>query len=451
MTSDRRLVRKRRASKASLAAAMVFGALWLGSCGVWFGESDEPSLPGERISVMVHERRVTPDPRLQGVPIQLPRPVTNADWPQSGGYANHAMHHLWVPDDLQRAWTADVGAAAGTSQPRLVPPIVAAGRVYAMDAEHVVSAFDAQSGERLWETELAPDDEEDLIPGGLAFEDGRVFVTTGFAEVLALDAATGAELWRSRLEAPLHAPPTAAGGRVFAITITNTLYAFDAGNGVELWNYRAIAELAALVGGAAPAVDGGVVVAPFSSGELVALAAETGQVLWSDSFASTRRTDEIANLAQIRGAPVIDRGRVFAVSFGGLVAAIDLRTGRRIWDRDIGGTERPWVAGDYIYLISKSNELVCLSRDSGGVYWITALPAFEDEEDLEDPIFWAGPVLAGDRLVVVGSNEEILTLSPYTGEYLGRVDVSAPISVAPVVAGGSLYVISDDADLYAFR
>ncbi|MCW5698699.1 MAG: PQQ-binding-like beta-propeller repeat protein [Rhodospirillales bacterium] len=448
--TESRLVLGRTIHRVATAAPLLC-TLLLGGCGVWFGETGDPPLKGERLSVMVHERQVLPDPSLENHQILLPPPVTNKNWPQTGGYANHAMQHLWVNDDLQRAWAIDVGAAPDTSQPLLPAPVVAEGRVFTMDAEHTVSAFDAQTGDWVWEAELAPDDEEDLIPGGLAFEDGRIFVTTGFAEVVALDAASGAEVWNTRVEAPLHAPPTVRDGRVFAITVTNTLYALDAENGAQLWTFRAIAETAALIGGANPAVEGDIIVAPFSSGELVALQVATGQVLWSDSFASTRRTDEIASIAQIRGVPTIDRGRVFAMSFGGLIASFDLRTGRRLWDRDIGGTQTPWIAGDYIYVISKSHELVCLNRDSGRVHWISQLPAFEDEEDQEDPIIWAGPVLAGDRLIAVGSNEEVLTLSPYTGEFLGRLEMAAPVSVAPVVANGGIFVLGDDARLSVFR
>jgi outer membrane protein assembly factor BamB len=431
--------------------AVALTAVLTSGCGVWFGEKDDPPLPGQRLSVMAHSRGLGPDPAIQNRPIVLPRPVTNRDWPQAGGYANHAMHHLYLGDAPGRLWQADIGQATSAAQPLLPSPIVAGDRVFAMDAEHNVVAFAAGTGDRLWRTAVAPDDEEDLIPGGIAHEAGTVFVTAGFAEVLALDAATGAELWRRRVEAPIHAPPTVRDGQVYAITITNMLYALAAADGSEVWNYRAIGEGATLIGAASPAVDAGTVVAPFSSGEVVALTADNGRVLWTDSFASTRRTDELASLAQIPGAPVIDRGRVFVVSFAGITAAIDLRSGRRLWDQEVGGWQRPWVAGDYVYLISKAGELVCLSRDTGQVYWITQLPAFEDEEDLEDPIFWAGPVLAADRLVVVGTNDQVLTLSPYTGEFLGRLDLPARLTVAPLVANGAIYLLSDKATLYAYR
>jgi len=425
---------------------------WLGGCDTWFGESEGPPLPGERVSVLAHQRTVNPDPDANPDSIRLPRPQVNADWPQPGGYANHAMHHLEMAQRPERVWRTDIGSGTTDSQPRLAPPIVADGRVYTVDSDHVVSAFDVGSGDRIWEVDLADDEEDDdTITGGIAFENGRIFATTGFAKIIALNANTGEELWREKKGAPFHSPPAVRGGRVFAISIDNTLHALNAYDGSELWSHKAIVEIANLLGGASPAVDSGVVVAPFSSGELVALKVETGRVLWSDSLTSARRTDELGSLSQIRAAPVIDRGRVFAISHSGLMAAIDLRTGRRIWDKDLGGLQAPWVAGDYVFMITNENELVALSRNDGRIFWVTALPAFEDKENLEDPILWTGPILAGNRLIIAGSNEDALAVSPYTGEVIGLQEVPDAMSVAPIIANGTVFMLSDNAELIALR
>lgn len=432
-------------------ALATAAAALLGGCGTWFGGVEAPPLPGKRIPVMLHQSELEAEPALRNRRILLPRPIENPDWPQAGGYANHAMHHLAIAAVPQKRWRVNVGSAANSGQPRLPQPIVAAGRVYAMDADHRVSAFAADSGKRLWRVELAPDDEEGLIPGGIGYEGGRVFATTGFAEVIALDATTGTEIWRTKVSAPIHSPPTVRKGRVFTVSVDDVLHALDAADGGVLWTHPAIAETAAIVGGGSPAVDGGVVVAPFSSGELIALKVENGQTLWDDSLAGGRRTDELGSLSEIRAAPVIDRNRVIAISFSGLMAAIDLRTGRRIWDVAIGGLQTPWVAGNYIYVLSTGGKLICLGRDDGRIYWLTQLPAFRDEEAKSGPIFWSGPVLAGDRLVVAGTNEDVLAVSPYDGRILGKIDLREPATVPPVVAGGVLYFLTKDADLTAYR
>ena len=440
---------------AGRMACMACALALLNACelidSVFPGE-EEALLPGERISVLMHERALKPDPKVADAKILLPKPSVNASWPQSGGYANHAMHHIAVGEVLKSIWTADVGEGADDDTRIVGTPIVAVGRVFAMDAETTVSAFDAKTGKLLWKVELTPEDEDDgHISGGIAFEDGRVFVATGFAQVIALDAGDGSEIWRQTVGGPLRSAPTVRGGRVFVVTVDNKLHALDAINGGSLWTHTGITEVASLLGGGSPAVDGGVVVVPYSSGELVALKVENGRLLWTDSLASVRRSAAAATLAHIRGRPVIDRGRVFALSTGGLMVAIDLRTGRRIWDREIGGLESPWVAGNYLFVLSNNSELVCLSRRDGRIYWVRSLPRFEDEEDKEDPIVWSGPVLAGDRLILAGSHGEVLSVSPYSGMILGIEEMPDGIPVAPVVADRSVYFLSEDAELLAYR
>ena len=193
----------------------------------------------------------------------------------------------------------------------------------------------------------------------------------------------------------------------------------------------AIPETASLLGGASPAVEGEVVVAAYSSGEIYALTVETGRPLWSDNLASTRNVDAVSTLADIRGWPVIDRGRVYAASHSGRMAAIDLRTGDRLWEQEFGSTQSLWVAGDYVYVLSTDNELICLTRNEGKVRWVRLLPNYRNEKKRKDPMTWAGPVLGGDRLIVLSSDGDAISVSPYTGEPLGREEMSAGGYFAP--------------------
>lgn len=429
---------------------IALGTLVLSGCDYW--KKEEPPIPGTRVSVLQHERSLTADQEVAGTQILLPAPTPNAEWPQSGGYPNHAMHHVQVRDSLKEAWSVDIGSGASDEERLGGEPVVAGGLVYAIDSDSVVSAFDEKTGARKWRVNLTPEfDDDGHINGGLAVSDGRLFVTTGFAQVIALDAATGKELWRVNVDAPSRAAPSARGGRVFALTLNNKLYALNAATGEELWTHLGLPETASILGGASPAIDRGVVVVPYSSGQLVALRVDTGRLVWEESLASVRRTDVISTLADIRGRPVIDRNRVIAMSHGGQIVSIDLRSGRRQWIRDIGGLESPWVVGDYIYALTNDAELVCLSREDGRVYWVQGLPRFENPEDLEDPIIWTGPILASDRLIVAGSNGQALAISPYNGKILGVVEMPDRVSVPPIVANGSVFFLADDARLVAYR
>jgi len=419
----------------------------------WWGGAEPPPLPGERISVLRLDQTLTPDTELADLRVELPQPSVNEEWPQAGGYPSHAMHHLALAETIATRWSADVGTAASNAERLMAEPVVAGGRVYTLDAASTVSAFDADSGREIWSVDLTPDDEDDgLFGGGLAVADGGVYVTSPFALVFRLDAASGAEVWRGKVGGPMRAAPTVSDGRVFVVTIDNQMFALAMDDGRRLWSHAgASVQGASLLGGAAPAALGSAVVVAYSSGDIYALRAETGRVLWNDNLASVARTNAAAALANVRGRPIIDRDLVIAAGNSGTLVAIDLRRGERVWERDIASMESPWVAGDFVFVLSNSGELVCLTRAAGRIKWIQSLPPYVDMENREDPIMWHGPVLAGDRLIVTGSSGEALSVSPYTGEILGRIELPAAAELPPVVAGQTLYFISDNADLIALR
>ena len=432
-----------------LCAALVSGCETVGDL---FGGAPEERLPGERIAVLSSERGVKADPSLAGLAVQLSEPYVNGRWTQSGGSPAHAMYHLALGQTPKRAWSTDLGSGSSSERRILAQPLIVDGTVYSMDALSVVTAYDTERGRTLWRQDLEPEDEDDgYFGGGLAYDDGRIFVSTGFAEVIALNASDGQVIWRQPVSGPMRAAPTADRGRVYVVTTANQALALAADDGRQLWNHSGIEEITALMGAASPAVSGSTVVVPYSSGEVVALLAENGRPLWSESLASVRRTDPLADIGQIRGAPVIDRDLVFAVSHSGRMIAIDLRRGLRAWERDFGGVEMPWVGGDFIFVLSNDAEIVCLTRRDGRVRWVRALERFEDPEDQEDPIAWTGPVLAGDRLIVAGSHEKALSISPYTGEILGAIELPGSVSVPPVVADNALYFVTDSGSLVAMR
>ena len=438
---------------ALLGLCLIVGLGGCESVSDLFGGSDEEQLAGERLSVISLERQLEPDADAALLTVRLPPPYVNEDWPQAGGYPHHAMHHLAASDELSEAWRVRIGRGADDEEPLLSTPVVAGGRVFTMDSRSLISAFDASTGARLWTADTLPEeDDEGAFGGGLAAAGGWLFATTGLGHVLALDAENGALQWRQPIGVPLRAAPAVSGGRVFAVSHDNRLWALDAGSGALQWSHTAIEESAGFLGGASPAVDGGIVVAHFSSGELTAHRVENGRVVWSDILGvQGARIGAIATFNDIDGHPVSDRGTVFAIGHGGRMVAIDARSGRRVWERDIAGLDMPWVAGDFVFVLTADGELVCVSRERGAILWVRSLPRFEDPEDREDPIFWTGPTLAGDRLITVGSDGSVLSVSPYDGRYLGAYNARGAVRLMPVVADRTLYVLTDNADLIALR
>lgn len=433
---------------------MLLTAAGLGGCGAgtWLGEREDPPLPGTRVPVMLLTDSPEPDPRLANLRVELPPPVRNEAWPQNGGAPSHALHHVAAGADLRPAWRGSVGSGASGVGRLLSTPIVAAGKVFAVDGEGTVTALAAADGRRLWrQSATGPERDARLQGGGLAFADGWLFIVRSHGTVTALNADNGAPVWDRALRAPIRSAPTIAGRRLLVRTADNQLYALDPTTGEIVWRHAGIFEQAGILGGASPAVEGDVVVVAYSSGEVFALTLDTGRSIWSDTVARPRRTLAIGTITDITGSPVIDRDRVYVTGTGGEMAAIQLARGDRIWDIAVTSLHTPWVAGEFVYVVTERGELVCLLRQGGRIRWVSPLARVDGEGAAAPGTLWAGPVLAGDRLLVVSNRGDIASVSPYTGEILGRVATGASLYLPPIVADGTLYVLTDDADLLAYR
>ncbi len=429
------------------------------------GNRNKEIIEGERVPVLVYDTGLRADISVKDMEVRLPEPYVNEAWPQAGGFPDHAMHHLAAGEKLTVAWKTNIGA--GTSKRsdfldriRLVErrrlttePIVAAGKVFAMDAESVVTALDEAEGSRLWRVDLKPEDGEEpggIFGGGLAYSHGQLFATTGYGGVYALNPETGEKIWQTEVKKPLRGAPSAGEGQVYSVSFDNQLYAMSAETGEILWVHEGFLENAGLLGAGSPAISAGLVIVPFSSGELYALRVENGRVAWSDTLMRTGLMTPMAALSDIDARPIVDGDRVYSVSNGGRMAAIDLRTGDRVWERNIAAHQSPWLAGEFLFLITDSSEVVCVSKVDGKIKWVTKLPRYADE-DHKEILEWSGPVLVTDRLIITSSHGYAASISPYTGKFLGRTKLAGPVTLAPVVANSSLYFLTEGADLIAMR
>lgn len=439
--------------------------------GIFGGGKDDKKKEGEapeaenRISILSVDEQIEADPRFAGVDIELPPSYTNTSWPTPGGEADHTLHHLSSATTLETAWKTDIGKAE--ERARLTsPPVVADGTLYVMDAKATVKAFDALTGARKWETELAPKIKEkfrvrDMLSrpkaaqigfgGGVTYDNGKLFVTSGFGFVVALDASTGEKIWQYDTEAPVRTPPTAFRGSVYFVTNTNDAIALNQDNGEKLWNFQSFEESARILSAASPAAAGDLIVTPFSSGEVVAFLAGSGRPVWNDTLARNTQLTALSALNDIAGSPVIDRGLVYAVSHAGRLVAIDIRTGQRAWEAPIASLQMPWVAGDYIFIVSVDAELVCLSRADGAIVWVSELKRYEKPKKRKGRIAWSGPVLAGENLILVSTDGKIVKVSPKNGTIVDTKKIDDGSVIAPIVADEIIYILTQKGKLYALR
>lgn len=436
-------------------AALLSAFLLLPACGL-FGD-DEPTTPvvGNRIAVLPTESSIEADPGLVSVNVTVPASIPNAEWTQPGGEAAKSLGHVFVPVSPQRRWSVQIGAGSTSGAYIGAPPVVSGGRVFTMDAESRIAAFDAATGGEFWSTVLGRGEENRRVAfgGGVAALAGRVYATSGYGLAAAYDAASGTELWRADLELPLRGAPTVADGRVLVMTLDNQMIALDAETGEREWDVIGTVEPAGLLGAASPAVALDTAVIGFSSGELTAVRIENGRTVWQDILARAGRTTALTALSDIDAPPVIDdSGNVFALGHGGRLVATQLVGGQRLWEQNVGGVSMPWLAGNWIFVVTNAAELVALQKDDGRVRWVSQLPRWQKPKSSKGPIYYRGPVLAGGRLWLTSSEGELIAASPQDGSVQTTMDKAGDrFYLPPIVAGETLYTLDESGRLSAWR
>jgi outer membrane protein assembly factor BamB len=437
--------------RITIAAVLL---LSLGGCGIFKGGDKGPKTPllGNRVPILTYESDAELDPGLADTPVVVPPQEVNTVWSQPGGNERKSMGHPALGTALARAWSVTV--AGGSKKVRLAAsPVVGNDIVYVMGTDATVHAYTAANGSERWRTSLGVkgDGESSVFGGGVSFDGGKIYATTGVGDVAALDASTGSVLWKVRPAGPMRGAPTVTGGQLYVVTQDNQIYALNAEDGKTVWNEAGSVENSGIFGVAAPSVAQGTVVAGFSSGELTAYRYENGRAVWQDALSRTNMSTAVASLSDIDADPVIDDGKVYAIGQGGRMVALDIVTGQRLWELNLGGISTPWVAGDWLFVVTDQAQLLCIARASGKVRWITQLPHWRKPKKKDKLISWTGPILAGDRLLLASTAGQLVNVAVADGRIGTSVDVGKEVYLPPIVANSTLYVLDGNGRLTAWR
>ncbi|SLN59006.1 outer membrane protein assembly factor BamB family protein [Pseudooctadecabacter jejudonensis] len=437
----------RRPLKTSLLAACAALGL-LSACG----EADIV-LPGERLDIrgdavvaeaFVNETRA----------ISLPAQVANAEWTHRGGGPAHQITHPALGATLTQIFSADIGSGNTRRLRITADPVVAGGRVFTLDARSQVTAT-STGGETLWSASTTPatDNATDASGGGLAADGDLLVATTGFGEVVALDPATGGEIWRQDLDAPGTSAPTIRGDLVYVVSRDGRAWAIERGNGRVRWTINTLTPGANFSGGAGAAVTSDLAIFPFPTGEVLAAFPEGGLRRWSTVVTGQRAGQAASNISDIAGDPVVDGNTVYVGNVSGRVVALNVDTGDRIWTATEGVVGPVWPAGGSVFLVSDIGELVRLDASSGQPIWRVALPGFEETRERRQKTRFAhyGPIIAGGRVIVASSDGVLRQFDPASGAVVGTAAIPGGATSNPVVANGILYVVSERGQLVAFR
>lgn len=407
-------------------------------------------LPGERFDIRPQQNSVN-----QALPISLPGQVANASWTQRNGNASHQLTHPALSATPQALFAVSIGEGDSRRARITADPVVANGVIYTLDARATVTAT-AVNGGRLWSVDLTPssDGARDASGGGVAVAGGRVFVTTGFGEVVLLDAASGGEIWTQDLDAPGVSAPTVFGDLAYIVSRDGIGWALEVENGRIRWQLTATPALGVFAGGAGVAADSDLAVFPFPSGEVIATFPEGGLRRWSTVVSGTRQGSAAATISDIAGDPVIKGNSVYIGNFAGQIVKLDATNGNRTWTASEGAISPVWPVGNSVFVLNDVNELVRLNDADGTRVWKVQLPGLVEAGlfgTSNEVVAHYGPVLAGGRLIVASSDGLIRQFDPVSGALVGTVGIPGGAASNPVVAGQTLYVVAKTGQLHAFR
>jgi outer membrane protein assembly factor BamB len=439
-------------TKSTLTALFVVSAM-LASC-----TQREVILPGKRDSLWSAVSYAAPQDTapsdVKVVPFSAPRAVRNSAWPQAAGTLMTRTTHAVLSAQPSVAWAADIGAGDDKRKRIVADPIFAQNRVFAMDADMQVSAVSDQ-GAILWQRNLTPASETlgDVIGGGLAYGQGRIYVTTGYGELHALDPETGAVIWTQQLLGAGNTAPTYHAGLVYLVSNDATAWAIEADTGRVRWQIDGQSDVNNLSGALAPSVTDKFALFSYGSGEIQAAFRKGGLVYWTTVLSGGRNGRAVGVVDDIATPPLIAGSRVYVANGSGATAAIDVNNGDRIWTTAQGATGPMWAAGNSVFFVNDLNQLVRLNTSDGSVIWTYQLAGFTQEKPTKSAQTYAhhGPILAGGQLVLASNDGKIRFFDPMSGQLQNSVDIPQGATTQPIVANATLYLVSTDGKLYAFR
>jgi outer membrane protein assembly factor BamB len=428
--------------------AVFIALLLLAACA-----EQEVLLEGERLDL--NGNPIPVETANRAAPLALPPARVNAEWTHLGGNVRHQQDHVALRRPLGLAWSVEIGQGNSRKYRLAADPVVAGGRIFTMDSRARVSAF-STAGAALWSVDLTPpeDSESEGSGGGLAIAGGTLFVTSGFGTLSALDAATGAVRWTHDFHAAATGAPTVENGVVYAVTANATGWAIDARSGRILWQVvGAAGERGIAGGGPSPAVAGPLVIFPFSSGQMVAAVASEGAQTWAASVAGGRLGRGFSAVTDLTGGPVVSGNTIYAASHAGRAGAYDATTGSAIWRAEEGSAGQIWLAGRALFMVTDDNRLVRLDAATGETVWAQNLPLFTRSRIKRRKATFVhyGPVLAGGRLIVASDDGILREFDPVSGAFIGQQALPDGAARNPVIAGGTLYLVTENGRLNALR
>ncbi|MDG2460575.1 MAG: outer membrane protein assembly factor BamB [Luminiphilus sp.] len=337
---------------------------------------------------------------------------------------------------IKSRWSRGVGDGQGEGLYK-INPVLVDDTLYVASAEGEVAAIDADAGRVRWKRDL-----DIALSGGVSHHKGSIFVGTSEGLVMRLSATDGNEVWRAAVSGEVLSAPQGDGRYVVAQSYDGKLMGFDYDTGEARWTYSSDVPVLTLRGTGTPMILGDNAVAGFADGKVVAVNLRSGNVAWEVRVAIPQGTSEIERIVDIDGSMALQGTELYVASYQGRVAAIDTRSGRRLWQRNVSSVSGVGVGFGNVYVADDDGTVSAFLRNGQGVRWQNIDLGFRE---------LSRPTPVSSYVAVVDFEGYIHLLSQVDGDIVGRTKVdSAGARADIIVSGNRLYVYSNDGALKAY-
>lgn len=350
--------------------------------------------------------------------------------------------------EVMEQWDRNTGKGADDEY-LLLSPIIDGERIFVVDTNRKLLALNTSNGRNIWTYNLKiasggffSSADKVFITGGPGLGEGSVLIGTNQGDVVALDPESGEEQWRSKVSSEILSAPLKVNNIVIVRTLDGRIFGLSGNNGRRLWTYEKIAPTLSLRGTSTPVIDGEMIITGFDGGNLAALDISSGRLIWESSIATPSGRSELERLVDIDSSPVISGGIVYVVTYQGQLAALSLDTGQTLWNRQISSHVGLSVNDDSIYITDDKSNLWAFDRYNGGSIW--------KQDGLINRQVTA-PAVIGNYLVVGDFEGYLHWIDKHTGAFVARERLSRNrIITSPVISGEIVYAFSSDGELAAF-
>lgn len=432
----------------NLIVYILFGSFII-SCGtgqyLGFKKKKIP-LEGKRVSVL-KDIKSSRKKVVDLGKIKISEEIVVSEWKQSFNSPLHTSYNYLSESEFNKFNRIISGVGEGDSKKILSQPLVSQNILFFLDADGNVIAYDLKKNKLKWKKSIIiKADKGHNIGGGIAVSDNSIFIGSPYGEIICLDLNDGKTIWKKNTLTPVRATPTVTDNKVVILTLDNRTMVFDVRNGNVIWEHQGISSLTSIIGQPKIAIEGNLLITPYSNGDIFALNLTNGAELWKHTAVSIEKSETSNSFTDIDANPIIFKNLIIIGSTSGKILALNKKNGNQIWEQYLNTTQTPLVNGNSIYVIHNNKEIVCLDIKSGNIRWITTLN--KKLSNVQDYSLWLTPVLINSKLIILGGNRNLLILNPYNGDLeKNHLLPNVPI-IPPIIVNKRVLLMFKNSDIF---